>query len=206
MRLGHLFVDLAVYRSRCARHLRHCPFLLTLLCAAAMLPNPSPALAQIPFTLTSTDLSANQPVPLPLVFDRDGCTGGNRSPQLSWHGAPAATRSFAITIFDPDAPGRGWWHWAVAGIPANVTQLPGNASTSGVLRKLGAVESRNDFDIDGYGGPCPPPGTRHRYIITVYALDTSDLRLQQGSPTLMFEHEIRTTTLATAQLIVSYGR
>jgi Raf kinase inhibitor-like YbhB/YbcL family protein len=206
MRPGDLLVDLAVCCSRCARRLRHCPFLLALLCVAAILPNPTRALAQIPFTLTSSDLPENQPVPPSLVFDRDGCAGGNRSPQLSWRGAPAATRSFAITVFDPDAPGHGWWHWAVAGIPASVTRLPGNASASGVLRKLGAVESRNDFDIDGYGGPCPPPGTRHRYIITVYALDTSDPRLQQGSPPLMFEHEIRTTTLATAQLIVSYGR
>lgn len=158
------------------------------------------------FQLQSTDIPASNVAPVSMVFDQADCKGGNRSPELSWRGAPAATQSFAVSIVDPDAPGRGWWHWAVAGIPASVTQLPSNASASGALRKLGAVESRNDFDTDGYGGPCPPPGKPHHYIITVYALDTSDLRLRQGSPSLMFEHEIRTTTLAAAQIVVTFGR
>jgi Raf kinase inhibitor-like YbhB/YbcL family protein len=193
-------------RARLLRHFRRYAFLLARLGAAAMLPNPSAAVAEIPFTLTSNDVAANQSVPLSLVFDQEGCTGGNRSPQLSWHGAPAATRSFAITIFDPDAPGRGWWHWAVADIPATVTQIPGNASASGMLRKMGAVESRNDFEIDGYGGPCPPPGKPHRYIVTVYALGTSDLRLAQGRPALMFDHEIGTAALGSARIEVNYGR
>jgi Raf kinase inhibitor-like YbhB/YbcL family protein len=224
MRVACLLERLAGWRSRTTGHAPHSPttqgarffrhlgnvrryaFLFAQLGAAAMLPNPLPAVAEIPFTLTSSDVAANQPVPLSLVFDQEGCTGGNRSPQLSWRGAPAATRSFAITIFDPDAPGRGWWHWAVADIPATVSQLPGNASASGVLRKMGAVESRNDFDIDGYGGPCPPPGKPHRYVITVYALDSSDLDVSQGRPALVFEHEIRTAALASTQLIVTYGR
>lgn len=163
--------------------------------------------SSVAFQLQSTDIKPTTRVaPASMVFDQNGCTGANRSPELSWHGAPAATRSFALSIVDPDAPGRGWWHWAVAGIPASVTQLPSNASASGALRKLGAVESRNDFDTDGYGGPCPPSGKPHHYVITVYALDTTDLRLSQGRPSLMFEHEIRATSLATAQLVVTYGR
>ena len=87
-----------------------------------------------------------------------------------------------------------------------LVKLPSNASASGFLRKMGAVESRNDFDIDGYAGPCPPQGKPHRYIITVYALKSADLRLRQSSPSLMFEHEIRTTALSSAQLVVTYGR
>src|ERR1700744_1348801 len=98
--------DPATRRARLLCTGRRYTFLIARLGAVAMLPNPSPAVAEIPFTLTSSDVSANQPGPLSLVFDQEGCTGGNRSPQLSWHGAPAATRSFAITIFDPDAPGR----------------------------------------------------------------------------------------------------
>jgi Raf kinase inhibitor-like YbhB/YbcL family protein len=109
-------------------------------------------------------------------------------------------------MFDQDAPGRGWWHWAVEGIPATVGSLPENASSSGFLKKLGAVEARNDFDIDGYGGPCPPPGKPHRYVITVYALNTADLRLAQGRPALMFDHEIGTATLGSARMVVNYGR
>jgi Raf kinase inhibitor-like YbhB/YbcL family protein len=213
MRLGIGLVVCAMYRALDWRvvgfRISHWAVLLSVFCAA-IVSNAPRAVAEVnvatPFTLTSTDFRTNQPVPLALVFDQSDCKGGNRSPQLSWHGAPAATQSFAVTVFDPDAPGRGWWHWAVAGIPANVSQLPSNASASGVLRKMGAVESRNDFDIDGYAGPCPPPGKPHRYIITVYALNSSDLRLRQSSPSLMFEHEIRTTTIASAQLVVTYGR
>jgi Raf kinase inhibitor-like YbhB/YbcL family protein len=213
MRLGIGLVVCAMYRAVDWRAVRfgisHRAVLLSVFCAA-IVSNAPHAVAEVnvaaPFTLTSTDFRTNQQVPLAFVFDQSDCKGGNRSPQLSWHGAPAATQSFAVTVFDPDAPGRGWWHWAVAGIPASVSQLPSNASASGVLRKMGAVESRNDFDIDGYAGPCPPPGKPHRYIITVYALNSSDLRLRQSSPSLMFEHEIRTTTIASAQLVVTYGR
>jgi Raf kinase inhibitor-like YbhB/YbcL family protein len=164
------------------------------------------ALAQGVFTLTSASFHAGGTVDAAQVFDQDDCKGGNRSPQLTWHEAPAGTRGFAITMFDPDAPGLGWWHWAVAVIPATVSSLPENASASGFLKKIGALEARNDFDIDGYGGPCPPPGKPHRYVITVYALSATDLRLAQGRPALMFDHEIGTATLGSARLVVNYGR
>ncbi|WP_409934725.1 YbhB/YbcL family Raf kinase inhibitor-like protein [Paraburkholderia sp. BCC1884] len=164
------------------------------------------ALAEGTFALSSASFPKSGTVEAAQVFNQDDCKGGNRSPQLSWHDAPPGTRSFAVTIFDQDAPGRGWWHWAVAGIPASVAGVPENASSSGFLSKLGAVEARNDFDIDGYGGPCPPPGKPHRYVITVYALSTSDLRLAQGRPALMFDHEIGTATLGSARITVTYGR
>jgi Raf kinase inhibitor-like YbhB/YbcL family protein len=164
------------------------------------------AFADNTFTVSSSNLHAGGTVNAAQVFDRDDCKGGNRSPQLSWHNPPDGTRSFAITVFDEDAPGRGWWHWAVAGIPSNIDRIPENASASGYLRTMGAVESRNDFDIDGYGGPCPPPGKPHRYVITVYALSTSNLRLAQGRPSLMFDHEISTATLGYARMTVTYGR
>jgi Raf kinase inhibitor-like YbhB/YbcL family protein len=164
------------------------------------------ALAEGAFALTSASFRAGGTVADAQVFNQDDCKGGNRSPQLSWHDAPPGTRSFAVTMFDQDAPGRGWWHWSVAGIPATVSSLPENASSSGFLSKLGAVEARNDFDTDGYGGPCPPPGKPHRYIVTVYALSTADLRLAQGRPALMFDHEIGTATLGFARMVVNYGR
>ncbi|TKC79061.1 YbhB/YbcL family Raf kinase inhibitor-like protein [Trinickia terrae] len=183
------------------------PYLaLTLLSAAIIIANGPGALAEDAFSVTSIDLRPGSTVPQALVFDQGDCKGGNRSPQLSWRDAPAGTRSFAVTMFDPDSPGPGWWHWAVAGIPANVRQLPANASASGYLKKLGAVEARNDFDTDGYGGPCPPPGKPHRYVITVYALDTADLRLASGRPAMMFDHEIGTAALGSARLVVNYGR
>ncbi|MFM0647952.1 YbhB/YbcL family Raf kinase inhibitor-like protein [Paraburkholderia bryophila] len=199
-------------RSRCLVVSLVSPFRRTpsFLCAAlgvALLAAHSPnALSENAFTLTSASFHAGGTVADAQVFNQDDCKGGNRSPQLTWHDAPPGTRSFAVTMYDEDAPGRGWWHWAVAGIPASVQSLPENASFSGFLSKLGAVEARNDFDVDGYGGPCPPPGKPHRYIVTVYALSTADLRLAQGRPALMFDHEIGTATLGSARMVVNYGR
>ena len=187
---------------------RRLPYLAPAVFVGAILTiaNVPRARAQDAFSVSSADFKAGGTVALAQVFDEGDCKGGNHSPQLSWRDAPAGTRSFAVTMFDPDSPGPGWWHWAVAGIPADVHQLPGNASASGFLKRLGAIEARNDYDTDGYGGPCPPPGKPHRYIITVYALDTIDLRLAPGRPALMFDHEIGTATLGSARLVVSYGR
>ena len=159
---------------------RPSPFLVALLYAAVL--SALPAHAEGPFTVTSDDLTPGGRVRAANVFDRGDCKGGNHSPQLTWHNPPPGTRGYAVTVFDPDAPGHGWWHWAVAGIPATVTSLPADASASGFLRRIAASEARNDFGIDGYGGPCPPPGKPHRYVITVYALKGDDLRVAQGRP------------------------
>lgn len=166
------------------------------------------ALAEGAFTVTSKDLQPGQPLGNAFVYDKSGCHGLNHSPQLQWSGEPPGTKSFAVTMLDIDAPGPGWWHWAVAGIPASVHALPAQASGSDRLKQMGAIEARNDYDDDasGYGGPCPPPGKPHRYVITVYALDTTDLRLASGRPAMMFEHEIGTATLAKAGITITYGR
>lgn len=199
-------------RSRClvvslaSSRVRTPSLAFAMLCVALAVAHGPRALAEGPFGLSSTNFKDGGTVDAAQVFDQDDCKGANRSPQLSWHDAPVGTRSFAITVFDPDAPGPGWWHWAVAQIPASVTHLPENASASGVLKKLGAVEARNDFDVDGYGGPCPPPGKPHRYVVTVFALNTTDLRLAQSRPALMFDHEINTATLGSARMVVNYGR
>jgi len=199
-------------RSRCqvvsiVSPFRRSPsFTCAMLGLALLTAHGSRALAEGAFTITSASFQAGGTMAAAQVFNQDDCKGGNRSPQLTWHDAPPGTRSFAVTMFDQDAPGRGWWHWAVAGIPPSVDSLPENASASGFLSKLGAVEARNDFDTSGYGGPCPPPGKPHRYPITVYALSTADLRLAQGRPALMFDHEIGTATLGSARVVVNYGR
>jgi len=186
---------------------RPSPFIVAVLCAAACAAFAAlPTRAEGPFTVSSEELTPGGRVPASNVFDRGDCKGENRSPQLSWRNPPPGTRSYAITIFDPDAPGHGWWHWAVAGIPASVTSVPADASASGFLRRIGASEARNDFGIDGYGGPCPPPGKPHRYVITVHALKGTDLRVAQGRPAPMFEHEIGTLTIGTARLTVNYGQ
>ena len=178
----------------------------TWLAMASVVTTANLAYAGESFTVSSADFSDGGIVGSRQVFNDEGCKGPNQSPSLTWRNAPATTRSFAITIFDRDAPGRGWWHWAVANIPASVKSLPENASASGALRKLGAIEARNDFNIDGYGGPCPPPGKPHRYVVTVYALNIDTLPLAQGRPAALFDREISGSTLGSAQITVTYGR
>lgn len=186
--------------SRCIQLVLRCAAMALLVDANGI------AYAGETFSLSSTTLHDGGRVNTAQVYNEEGCSGGNRSPQLTWRNAPAGTRSFAVTMFDPDAPGPGWWHWAVADIPASVTTLPENASASGALKSLGAIEGRNDFGNDGYGGPCPPSGKTHRYVVTVFALRTDRIGLVQGRPAPMFDHEISDSTLGSAQITVNYGR
>src|SRR5437764_14130202 len=112
-----------------------------------------PAHAQGHLTLTSLDVKPGATIPAKHVFNGMGCTGQNVSPALKWSGAPAGTKSYAVTVYDPDAPtGSGFWHWVVYDIPASVTSLPAGATfgTAGLT----------DFGVKGYNGPCPPPGDK----------------------------------------------
>src|SRR3954465_14424129 len=108
-----------------------------------------------------------------------GAGGQNVSPQLSWSGAPAGTKSFALTLYDPDAPtGSGWWHWVVYDIPATATELPQGAGSGKAPLPAGTVQGKTDFGAAGYGGAGPPPGDKpHRYVFTVYALKVDKLDL-----------------------------
>lgn len=98
------------------------------------------------FTLTSNDLRDGDKMPETQVFNGMGYNGDNLSPHLAWSGAPAGTKSFVITVYDPDAPtGSGWWHWGVANIPADVTELPQGAGSGKGGLPAGAVQTRTDF-------------------------------------------------------------
>jgi len=110
------------------------------------------------------------------VFNKFGCGGKNISPAVTWQNSPKNAKSYALTIFDPDAPtGHGWWHWIVYNIPKNVNKIALNASTTKSLPK-GSVEAKNDYGFVGFGGACPPKGDKaHRYITTIYALDIEKL-------------------------------
>ena len=163
--------------------------------------------AQDTFTLTSETLGGQ--ATLAEVFDGFGCTGENRSPQLSWTGAPAGTESFAVTMYDPDAPtGSGWWHWVVFDLPADARELPAGAGgdASGVLPK-GAIASVTDYGVPGYGGPCPPEGDGpHQYVITVYALDTEHLGLDATANPATVGFYLGNHTLAKASIVAYYER
>jgi Raf kinase inhibitor-like YbhB/YbcL family protein len=128
--------------------------------------------------LTSDDLADGARLSLPQVSGKMGAGGEDRSPQLSWSGFPAATKSFVITVFDPDAPTTsGFWHWAVADIPAITTTLPSGVGTEeGTDLPRNAIQLRNDAGFPGYVGAAPPPGHGpHRYYIGVHAVDVESL-------------------------------
>ncbi|HYD43357.1 MAG TPA: kinase inhibitor [Anaeromyxobacter sp.] len=174
--------------------------------ALALLLSASPALAAGTFTLRSADTKEGGTVPERSVYDGFGCTGGNVSPQLTWSGAPAGTKSFVVTVYDPDAPtGSGWWHWVVYDIPASTTELPAGAG-SGTGLPDGAKQGRTDYGSTGYGGPCPPPGSKHRYVFTVFALKVDRLDVPEDASPALIGFMTRANALASAKLTATYAR
>jgi hypothetical protein len=138
-----------------------------------------------------------------------GCRGGNQSPHLVWEGAPAETKSFAVTCFDPDAPtGSGFWHWVVVNIPPNVRELALDAGNpaSGTL-PAGALSVRTDFGKPGYGGPCPPEGDHpHRYLFTVHAVSMDALPVTADTSAAVVGFYLNFNTLAKAALMGLFKR
>lgn len=179
----------------------------TLILLASLL---SPMAAQAEtFQLTSPQLKEGQTIAEEQVFNGFGCQGGNISPALQWQGAPADTKSFAVTMYDPDAPtGSGWWHWVIFNIPANVTSLDKNAGDPQAnLAPAGSIQSQTDFGKPGYGGPCPPQGHKpHRYQFTVYALKTDTLPLDEKAPAAMVGFYLNQNVIEKAVLNTQYGR
>ncbi|MGY0778198.1 YbhB/YbcL family Raf kinase inhibitor-like protein [Azospirillum argentinense] len=177
-----------------------------LLLAAILAMGAAPATA---FELTSPDIKDGAPLGERHVFAGFGCTGENLSPALAWKDAPAGTRSFAVTAYDPDAPtGSGWWHWIVFNLPATTLRLSagaGNPNTG--LLPAGALQSRTDFGTPGYGGACPPVGDApHRYVFTVHALKTDSLPLDVNSSGAMVGFLLNANRLEKATLTARYGR
>lgn len=167
------------------------------------------ALAVEPFTLQSAEIKPNATIAEAQVFKGFGCEGGNVSPSLSWKNAPAGTKSFAITVYDPDAPtGSGWWHWVMFNIPADVVSLSSGAGNpaSGQAPK-GAVQSKTDFGKPGYGGPCPPKSDKaHRYIFTVYALKVAKIDADENASGALVGFMLNANKLGEATLTATYGR
>ena len=133
-----------------------------------------------------------------------GCAGGNRSPQLSWSDPPEGTKSFAITCYDPDAPtGSGFWHWLMVNIPANVRSLDlGAGDPSGGKAPAGALQTRTDFGVPGYGGPCPPEGDHpHRYLFTVFAVSQEKLSVEPDTSAAVVGFYLNFNTVAKSVIM-----
>lgn len=180
--------------------------------------------AQTPvFALSSPDLASGT-FATKHILNGFGCSGQNISPALQWSNAPASTQSFALQVYDPDAPtGSGFWHWAVYDIPAAATGLAQGAGNSSATLPAGAYGGNTDFLDTGatggngnYGGPCPPTGdTPHHYIFTLYALDVPHVNTAAGVPTTgtaglfgfaLGRAGIGAHMLAKATFTATYGR
>lgn len=161
------------------------------------------------FVLRSTNFGDQQALPLDHVHHAMGAGGKNISPELQWEGAPAGTRSFALTCYDPDAPtGSGWWHWVVYDIPANATRLPAGAGApDGRQLPPGSKQGRTDFGTREYGGAAPPPGHGvHRYVFTLYALKVDKLEVPEDASAAMVGFMIHFAKLGEARLTATYQR
>lgn len=155
--------------------------------------------------LTSPDLqgqvSKNQ------VFNGFGCIGKNISPELKWNNAPKGTKSFAISIYDPDAPtGSGWWHWLAFDISKNTNHIVSNASSLNTLPK-GTIQGKSDYGKNKFGGACPPKGDKsHAYITTIYALDVEKLGLDKNASSALTGYMLNAHTIEKSSIINYYQR
>lgn len=159
------------------------------------------------FTLKSSSLGGQ--FTNEIAANAFGCNGSNKSPELNWTNAPANTKSFAITMYDVDAPtGSGFWHWIIVNIPVGATELKeGAGDAKGAIAPAGSLQSINDAGFPGYIGPCPPQGdAAHKYIITVYALKTAVLGTSVSSSGALTGFLLNQQVLAKASIIAYYKR
>ncbi|ARE38847.1 Phospholipid-binding protein [Rhodovulum sp. P5] len=180
-------------------------FALRPLMAAALALAATPVAAEM--TLTSPDIAPDSAIGADFVFDGFGCTGPNLSPALEWSGAPEGTGSYILTVYDPDAPtGSGFWHWSLFNLSADTTSLPQGAGKTADLPD-GAVQARNDYSQNAYGGPCPPEGDApHRYIFTIYAMPQDKLPIGETASGAFVGFFAHTSALDSASFTALYGR
>lgn len=158
------------------------------------------------FTLTSPDVPDGSALPAWARSGIAGAGGDDRSPTLEWKGAPEGTKSFALTVYDPDAPtGSGFWHWAVYNLPSDLTNLPANAGDPGAgLLPEAAVTLPNELRLERFLGAAPPPGHgEHRYFFTLSALGVDHLDLESGSTPAALGFTMLTQVIGRAQFMAT---
>jgi Raf kinase inhibitor-like YbhB/YbcL family protein len=159
------------------------------------------------FDLRSDDIADGVTLPAPQRSGIFGAGGQDVSPHLEWAGFPPQTRSFAVTVYDPDAPTpSGFWHWAVHGIPVDTHALvTGAGDESGARLPAGAVQLSNDAGLRRYLGAAPPPGHGlHHYYVVVHAIDTDSLDLPANATPALLSFTILQHTLARATIVPVY--
>ncbi len=173
---------------------------LALLCFVIMLSAGSARAGSSELSIKSTDFLSNGAIPVPYT-----CSGDNKSPALTWGGAPTATKAMALIVRDPDAPMGSYVHWVIYNLPPNATGLPAAVPTTATTLDNGAVQGANGSGKSGYQGPCPPPGPAHHYHFRLYALDAK-LDLACGAKADAVEQAIKGHVLASADLVGTFAR
>lgn len=158
------------------------------------------------FRLYSNDVQEGGRLPLTHVGNGNGHEGGNVSPHLAWEGAPEGTKSFVLTMHDPDLPTVcGLWHWIVINLPADATQLEQGVGSGKGQLPAGALQTRTDVAPSGYNGPMPPPGPAHRYNFTLYALGVDKLPVPDDATPGRVDLMAFFTQLGAAKFSVTYS-
>jgi len=171
------------------------------------------------FTFASNSFKDGATLDMKYVFNSFGCSGKNVSPEFHWANPPSGTKSFALTMYDPDAPtGSGWWHWTVYNIPAKVMELREGEKFTAYkkmnpetkkeeeIQFTGVGQGRTDFGKPGYGGPCPPEGEPHHYVFTLYAIKEAKLSLTKDSSGAMVGYMTNANSIAKLSTTVMFGR
>lgn len=169
----------------------------------------SMSLSAAEFTLTSPDIKPGEYMDKKQEFIGFGCTGENLPPALSWHNPPEGTKSYALTVYDPDAPtGSGWWHWQIVNIPKEVNELAvGANSETSKLAPIGSLQIENDYGQAGFGGTCPPKGHGdHRYQFTIHALKVERLDLNAKVSGALAGYMIKSNAIGSATIEALYRR
>jgi Raf kinase inhibitor-like YbhB/YbcL family protein len=162
---------------------------------------PTPEEEEVTLKFKVTSSAFTEPLRIPVKYT---CDGENMSPPLKWSGVRQDAKSIALISDDPDAPVTTWVHWVLYGLPPDVTELAEGVPTTDVLAS-GARQGINDFKQVGYGGPCPSPGSPHRYFFKVYALDT-EVGLDAGATKSDLLRAMKGHILAEGQLMGTYQR
>lgn len=173
--------------------------LLLVGCRLVASPERTTSEAAVTFTLESPAFAEGASIPRQYT-----CDGADQSPPLRWSGLPAGTRSLALIVEDPDAPRGTFIHWVLYNLPAELPELPAAVPRQAILEN-GARQGRNDFRRVGYGGPCPPHGSVHRYFFHLYALD-APLDLTPGATAAELRAAVAGHVLGEAVLMGRYGR
>jgi len=154
--------------------------------------------AKVEFTLESQVFENNTEIPVKYT-----CDGANLSPPLKWSGAPVETKTYVLIVFDPDAPRGLFIHWIIYNIPSEISELKEGIPQENIVSE--GLQGINDFGYIGYGGPCPPRGSKHRYVFLLFALD-KELELNGGAGLNDVINNMRGHIIAYAKLVGVYGR